>query len=1135
MKRLISVLLVLILVISTMPMAVFAAETATISLTSTFSDEMTIGDVFTVTASITNNPTFLTTTLSLKWNEDVVKFTGFNKNARGSLVSDVLIYGTVVANDANGVVACADTIGYDADGTLYTANFEIIGSGDLELGLKDTDATEFEMIGSENATVPVTFDYSAIENLSVAAPEAEGPAIPADAPFTAITTDGGDVISIEQQENVSFNYADVPYYIVTIPADVTTVYVTDPNQVVMQDYTSGEMKATAYAADIAGGWSQLYVNYDYTEVTDGIQVTIPLNMTAEDWSVGTVEMCFVDDGNGSLTHAYGSEDSNYACTFLMSFQYDGIGEDAPETYSINIDENIVGGTVSVQNENGDTITEAAAGDLFILSNEPGTGYQFKYYLINDAIVTQDDLGMTNGLYQMPAEDITVSAVFEAKHTCTYDREVVDEKYLKSEATCQTGAVYYKSCECELFDKSETAATFVSGEKVDHDYVDGVCKWCGEASTEPILSFTAGGQTLEAVTAEDYCSEFEVTAQKLTVTVPAGVNTVTINCAASMCAYIDHVSSDLSPSGKSAEIDLTQDLTFVCVPVTLDDGSDAYYHVYFEQEAGDVDPEPEDPAVTPGYSFATSADVSAENGGNATVSVKVTGNSTETVTAYNSYDVTLTFDNTKLEYVGYDGAVKADNGSVTVDGNTIRIIGCGEAKEFGTDLATLTFKTLSEGTADVTVTKAQISDKNESVKEDAPEATAQHADGDTAADTTPSQTVILVPYSVTKPGFVSGNDKILHGEDYTFSYTDTTNYTYSGLTVTVGRVAVENLVADENGVYTIENVTGAIEITATQTPNSYDVTKPENVAGPDKATYGEDYIFNVTPSEEDMAIEDVKVTDAEGNEIPYTINENGEYVIEGTDITGAVTITVTEKEKMTTVTFSGIEETEIEGGLTQTAEIGKDFTFKLIKEEGFDYTVKVGETELTEREETAGQYTIPAELVVQGGVAVTIEKVDNTTPVVDVVEYISLDDKVMFLVTAKWGDRVLAYGEDTMYWSDKYTVTGETEAGAYCWLVLSTDEMNTIDLVKAAAEAAIVEAVEGATATAVKYNYDVNGTTKVDVNDAQLAYDMYNASYMEFNDTLPMLKFLEADMETDGKLDTKDVAAIISYIVSGANA
>ena len=616
-----------------------------------------------------------------------------------------------------------------------------------------------------------------------------------------------------------------------------------------------------------------------------------------------------------------------------------------------------------------------------------------------------------------AANVTVGAPI---HTCSYTESVVDAKYLKTEATCQSGAVYYKSCTCGEF--AETAETFISGEPVPCVYgEDGTCKWCGAA----------------------------------------------------------------------------------------------------------------EPVVTPGYQFATSADVTAENGGNATVSVKVTGHSDENVTGYNAYDVTLTFDNTKLEYVGYDGAVKADNGSVTVSGNTVRIVGCGADKDFGTEIVALTFKTKAEGAANVTISKVQVSDKEESVKENAPEATPKHDEDDTTADETPDVSVVIVPYSVTKPDFVSGNDKILHGETYTFSYTDTTNYTYSDLTVTVGGVPVTP--TEANGVYTIENVTGAIVITATQTPNSYDVTKPENVTGPDKATYGDDYIFTVTPSEEDMAIEDVKVTDAEGNEIPYTINENGEYVIEGTDITGAFTITVTEKEKMTTVTFSGIEETEIEGGLTQTAEIGKDFTFQLIKEEGYDYTVKVGETELTESEETEGQYTIPAELVVKGGVAVTIEKVDNTKPVVGAAEYISLDGKVMFLVTAKWGDRVLAYGEDTMYWSDKYTVTGEEEAGAYCWLVLSTDEMNTIELVKAAAEAAIVEAVEGATATAVKYNYDVNGTTKVDVNDAQLAYDMYNASYMEFSENLPMLKFLEADMETDGKLDTKDVAAIISYIVSGANA
>ena len=54
---------------------------------------------------------------------------------------------------------------------------------------------------------------------------------------------------------------------------------------------------------------------------------------------------------------------------------------------------------------------------------------------------------------------------------------------------------------------------------------------------------------------------------------------------------------------------------------------------------------------------------------------------------------------------------------------------------------------------------------------------------------------------------------------------------------------------------------------------------------------------------------------------------------------------------------------------------------------------------------------------------------------------------------------------------------------------------------------------------------------VNINDAQLAYDMYKASYMEFTQNLPMLKFLEADVKTDSKLDTQDVAAIINYIVN----
>ena len=999
MKKVLSMLLAIVMVFSLLPISAFAAETGgKITFTTDFTNDLGVGDTFTVTATLSENPGIASFANQLKWNESVLEFSGFDVYEDGYPVSDVLEARgwTAVADNDTATVAAARSNDNTGNGILYTANFKIISEeGELGLGLTTTEfGQKFTFADSDGNDIMPELDFSDITGLTVGG-KAVGPEMPEDAPFTAITTDAGPIVAIEEADWVN----GVPYYIVTIPADAETAYVTAPDQVVMEDWTTGQLQATAYASDLSFSGEPLYISYNYEDTADGPKVEIPMNMWASDWS-GEVELDFIN------THAFGIEDANYACLGWISFVYD----DGLEEYNISIDENMVGGTLYACDEDGNEITKAKAGETVFVEVEADEGYTTTgAYYINGQLAN-------DFMFVMPEEDVILSATFQKQHTHVYDKEVAADKYLKDAATCQSGAVYYKSCECGEF--VTTAETFVSGESVTHHYVDGKCEWC---------------QLAEVI----------------------------------------------------------------------------------------------------GYRFATSADVSAENGSTAVVHVKITGHSDPSVTSYNAYDLTLTFDSEKLEYIGYDGAVKSDNGSVTVEGNTIRIVGCGADKDFGTEIAALTFKTKGEGQANVTIDKVQVSDKEESVKEDAPEATPKHDENDSTADETPDVSVIVVPYSVTKPDFISGNDKVLHGETYTFFYTDTTNYTYADLTVKVD--GVEVIPTEENGVYTIAGVTGAIEITAIQTPNSYDVSKPKNVTGPDKATYGEDYIFTVTPSEEDMAIDTVKVTLADGTEIPYTLNENGEYVIEGTNITGAFTITVTEKAMMTTVTFSGIEATEIEGGLTQTAEIGKAFTFTLIKEEGYDYTVKVGETELAESEESAGQYTIPAELVVKGGVQVVITKEDNTKPVVDVTEYISLDGKAMFLVTAKWKDKVLAYGEDTMFWSDKYTVTGETEAGAYCWLVLSTDEMNTVELVKAAAEAAIVEAAEGATATAVKYNFDINGTTKVDVNDAQLAYDMYNASYMEFSDNLPMLKFLEADMETDGKLDTKDVAAIISYIVSGANA
>ncbi|MBR2310457.1 MAG: hypothetical protein IKA47_07985 [Oscillospiraceae bacterium] len=1037
MKKLWSLLLAFAMVCSLIPVAALAAEgVPMISFETTFTSDMKAGHTFTVTANMDTNTGIVGIGLPLTWNDEVLRFDGFNVYPEDNfLVSDVLEARGWSAEYSNetALVTGARTTNNTTTGSLFTANFTIIGSGDLEIGF----ATEGERVfnvytagaAASDPNVNITdatyeaIDWTNVSGLSVAGEEPVGPVIPDDAPFTAITTDAGAVIAIEQQEDVEANYVTVPYYIVTIPEDAETVYLTAPDQVVMEDMNTGTMQATGYAFDVANDWSALYISYNYEESDEGPIVEIPMNMVASDWS-GEVELCFVEDEDGYLTHAFGIEDANYACLGAISFRYGTAPEGGEEetTYAINVNQT-TGGTVTVYNEALEEITEAAEGDCIYVEAVASDGYSFKQLYIDGEAV---ELGMTNGFYTMPAKEITVSADFEAVHTCVYDQETVAEKYLKSEANCTSAAVYYKSCTCGEFDNSESAATFTYGETApnNHNYVDGECQWCHEK---------------EVV----------------------------------------------------------------------------------------------------GFHFATSADVSAENGGTAVVHVKITGHSDPSVTKYNAYDITMTYDSDKLEYQSYDGAVKSDSGRVEVDAEngTIRIVGCGADKEFDTEIAALTFKTKAEGEATVTINKVQVSDKEESVKEDAPEATPKHEEEDPDADETPDVSVVVVPYSVTKPDYVSGNDKVLHGETYTFSYTDTTNYTYTGLTVKVGGTAVTP--TEEDGVYTIANVTGAIEITVTQTPNSYDVTfNEENTAtveGSNTATYGTNYVFTVTPSE-GMKIASVTVTGANNQTISYTINENGEYVIEGTDITGAFTITVTETDKDTTVTFTGIEASEIEGGsLTMTAEIGKAFPFKLIKKEGFGYTVKVGETELTESEEVAGQFTIPAELVVKGGVQVDITKKDTTKPVIDVTEYINLDGKVMFLVTAKWRDRVLAYGDNTMYWSPKYTVTGETEAGAYCWLVISTDEMNTVDLVKTSAEDAIVVAAEGASVTSIQYNCDINGTTRVDVNDAQLAYDMYNASYMEFTENLPMKKFLEADMETDSKLDTKDTAAIINYIVSGANA
>ena len=79
MKKLISMLLAVLMVVGMFPVSALAEENPTITLTSGVS-EAKIGDTIEVTAAVANNPGFSSMVLSLQYDEEVLKFIGIKKD-----------------------------------------------------------------------------------------------------------------------------------------------------------------------------------------------------------------------------------------------------------------------------------------------------------------------------------------------------------------------------------------------------------------------------------------------------------------------------------------------------------------------------------------------------------------------------------------------------------------------------------------------------------------------------------------------------------------------------------------------------------------------------------------------------------------------------------------------------------------------------------------------------------------------------------------------------------------------------------------------------------------------------------------------------------------------------------------------
>lgn len=514
------------------------------------------------------------------------------------------------------------------------------------------------------------------------------------------------------------------------------------------------------------------------------------------------------------------------------------------------------------------------------------------------------------------------------------------------------------------------------------------------------------------------------------------------------------------------------------------------------EDGSVNP-PE-PVIPEGYSVAASGDAGINVGEDATVALNVTH---KEGTAYNAYYFEVSYDKDVLTYKS------ADVQDVVVDetAGTLKIAGYGANKDSGTAAATLTFTGKAVGAGKVTITKANVDAKANANAQDAPAANID--------ETTAAATITVGGYSVTLPEGFSGAASAAAGTDYTFK-ANGDDYGCYDVTATMGGETT-TVTNNGDGSFTIKNVTGEIVVTAT--PKTYTVTVTGTGAGDVSenaatATYKTDYTFKLTKA--DGYNYTVTVT-AGGNTVTATATTEGVYTISGADIKGELIITV-EKTAIviptTTITITG-DTDDVQGGLILTAKNGEDTTFKINRKDGYTYTVKAGDTELTVGAD--GTVTIPGSLLTGAPLTVTVTKTAVNPYSVEVYEYVKLDGQSIWLVVAK-SDSVLAYGADTMFYSAKYE--------GYSWLVISAENADTVKTEAIGA----VNAGSG-TAAAVVYTGDVNATGKVDVNDAQLVYNIYNTEYTSF-DALSRAKFLAADVNGDHTVTVLDAAAVVNTVL-----
>lgn len=558
------------------------------------------------------------------------------------------------------------------------------------------------------------------------------------------------------------------------------------------------------------------------------------------------------------------------------------------------------------------------------------------------------------------------------------------------------------------------------------------------------------------------------------------------------------------------------------------------------------------AIATGYTVDIRTPVqeiaSGENAG-VTVSIGVGTQDAGKIQQYNAFDVRLIYDPAMLRFDG--ASQKVSDCEITHD----KVRGAICLQRFGSQLALgdafmLSFTALDNvsGDAKVLFENVYVDNDAHALLSDAPPAGMLHSSVTFHVNTGANK------YRVKLPDEYSYNPDVADPEEnYTFVIRSKGYYDYR-VTASVGGKTItltDSTESGADGTYILkkEFITGNITIGVVKTAKTFLVVK-EGTGAADvaltnsgKASYGKDYEFTLTK----LTGYSYTLTIKRGSEtlsgITPTRKDNVfTYKIPGAQITDKLTVSVQKTKQSTTgggtggggttgggattpantidVRFTGSGAGCVDGASSVT--LGSDYRFTLQRRDNCDYTLTatMGGQNAEIIDNGDGSYTVQN---VTDALTIQIEETQRPRVETAVYEYVKLDGRNMYLVTAKGepGDgKIYTYGGKAMYWSDRYK--------AYCYLIISGKDEDTVLL-----EARDAITAESGARVSVVYDGDINGSRRVDINDAQMIYSMYNARYDQFSLDASIMKFLKADMASDGssamRLDVADAAALMNMI------